>query len=370
MPDKKRLLHLFEQLVSFDSPSFDERDICDFIKKQLSDTGLLVDEDNSAAITGGTCGNLYAFADGSLSLPPLLFCAHMDTVEPSRGKRIETDKNGIITSGGTTVLGADDCAGIAEILEAWTSVCESQAPHRPLEFLFTYAEEPYCKGIRHFDFSKLKSKEAYVLDLTGSVGGAAYQAPAIISFKAVFSGRAAHAGFDPENGINAVKAAAEAISHTECGRTNGMTVNIGTVSGGTADNIVPDKCLLTGEIRSYTDAEAKEKLESIFAVFKNAAEKYLASVETESTVHFPAYCTDISAQVVQRFKSACSELNIPVSLCSTFGGSDNNHLAAHGISGIVAAPGMNKCHSCDEFTTEDELMRAADIVYALMTSTD
>jgi tripeptide aminopeptidase len=368
MSDKKRLLHLFEQLVSFDSPSFGERDICDFIKKQLADTGLSVDEDNSAAITGGTCGNLYAFADGSLSLPPLLFCAHMDTVEPSHGKCASADKNGVITSAGATVLGADDCAGIAEILEAWASVREAKAPHRPLEFLFTYAEEPYCKGIRQFDFSRLRSKEAYVLDLTGPVGGAAYQAPAIISFKAAFSGRAAHAGFDPENGINAVKAAAEAISRTGCGRTNGMTVNIGTVSGGTADNIVPDKCLLTGEIRSYSDTEAKEKLESIFAVFRNAAEKFGASVETWSTVHFPAYSTDVSSPVVQRFKSACAALNIPVSLCSTFGGSDNNHLAAHGISGIVAAPGMNKCHSCDEFTTEDELVRAADIVYALMTS--
>ena len=160
MTNRDRLLILFEQLIAFDSPSYGEREICDFIKGRLADLGIAVCEDGTAKKIGGNCGNLYAYVDGALNLPPLLFCAHMDTVEPSRGKQMRIAADGTITSDGKTVLGADDCAGIAAILEALTAVAESGRPHRPVEILFTVAEEPYCVGIQQFDFSKLRSKEA------------------------------------------------------------------------------------------------------------------------------------------------------------------------------------------------------------------
>ena len=116
MTNRDRLLILFEQLIAFDSPSYGEREICDFIKGRLADLGIAVCEDGTAKKIGGNCGNLYAYVDGALNLPPLLFCAHMDTVEPSRGKQMRIAADGTITSDGKTVLGADDCAGIAAIL--------------------------------------------------------------------------------------------------------------------------------------------------------------------------------------------------------------------------------------------------------------
>ena len=364
----KRLLNLFCKLVSIDSPSRGERAVADFLKQKFAAIGITLYEDTAAAQIGGTCGNLYGYLDGSLPLPPLLFCAHMDTVEPSSNKRMITHEDGTITSDGSTVLGADDAAALAVILEALTVLQEENLPHRPIELLFTAAEEPYCVGIQAFDFSVLRSKEAYVFDLTGSVGSAALQAPTILSFRAEFIGKSAHAGFSPESGIHAIQAAAQAAASIPNGRIDDVTVNIGTISGGVSNNIVPPNCVFTGEIRSYSDAHALEQLEHLAQLCRETAQQCGAQVSVTSTRHVTAYCTDKSHSVVRRFTNACERIGLSPQLCATFGGSDNNHLVQHGITGIVPATAMNQCHTCQEYTTVQELERAAQLAAALMTS--
>lgn len=368
MIQKDRLLALFGQLVAIDSPSFCEREAADFVKGKLNELGISAQEDTAGADSNGNCGNVYTYIDGAIRLPPLLFCAHLDTVEPSHGKKQRIDENGIITSDGTTILGADDFAGIAAILEALTALKEAGQPHRPLELLFTVSEEKYSIGVKLFDFTKIKSREAYVFDLTGPVGDAAYQAPTIISFEAAFTGRAAHAGFVPEQGIHAIKAAAEAVARIPCGRVDGVTVNIGTISGGTATNIVPDRCVITGEIRSNSDEKAHQKLAEISDIIEKEAKKYGAAAAFDSTVNITAYRTDPGHPVVKRFENACKQLHLKANLHETFGGSDNNTFALHGINGIVLATAMNNCHSCAEYTSEQELLRAAELALALMTA--
>lgn len=368
MIDRKHLLALFRELVSIDSPSYGERMVCDCIKSRLLALGLLPREDNAAAKIDGSCGNLYCYVEGTLNLPPLLFSAHMDTVEPSRGKQLVSNEDGTITSAGDTVLGADDCAGLAVILEALTALRKSKQPHRPLELLFSTAEEAYCTGIRHFDFSRLRSREAYVFDLSGPVGGAANQAPAILSFTAEFSGRSAHAGFAPEKGAHAILAAGRALSGITCGHIGDATVNIGTISGGTANNIVPDRCVLTGEIRSFSDSEARELLRDLTAAMQKSAESAGVSVEVRGMMEFSAYRTDPALPVVHRFETVCRGAGISSRLCRTYGGSDNNYFANNGLTGLVIATAMNNCHSCGEYTTEAELERAAEVALRLMLS--
>lgn len=367
MIQKDRLLTLFGQLVAIDSPSFCEREAADFVKRKLADLGLSPQEDNAGVQSNGNCGNVYTYVDGAVQLPPLLFCAHLDTVEPSRGKKAVTDENGVITSDGTTILGADDFSGIAAILEALTALKEAGLPHRPIELLFTVSEEKYSVGIKLFDIAKIKSREAYVFDLTGPVGDAAYEAPTILSFKAEFTGRAAHAGFSPEEGIHAIKAAAEAVAQIDCGRIGDVTVNVGTISGGTANNIVPDRCVITGEVRSNSDQIAHRKLDEIEKFIENTAKTTGAAVTFESTVNITAFRTDLSHPVVKRFENACGQLHLKPNLYSTFGGSDLNTLALHGIQGIVLATAMNNCHSCTEYTSERELLRITELALALMT---
>lgn len=368
MIQSNRLIRLFTQLVAIDSATLGERNMCDAIKRELISLGIEPQEDQAGAAIGGNCGNLYAYVAGSLPLPPILLCAHMDTVEPSRGKRAVLQPDGRITSDGTTVLGADDLSGVCAILEALRSVRESGAAHRPVELLFTVAEETYCTGIRQLDFSRIRSREAYVFDLSGPVGRAALQAPTILSFRAEFHGRAAHAAFSPEKGIHAIRAAADAVAAIPCGRSEDTTVNIGTIRGGSAANVVPESCTVTGEVRSFQDQRARDQLDRIRRQMEHSAETVGAVLDFHSQTHCIAYQVDASDPAAARFRSACGALGLEGALLSTYGGSDNNHLYRHGIHGLVAACGMNSCHSCEEYTSVPELENAAKLAQALILS--
>ena len=361
MLNKKRLLQTFCELVSIDSPSFGERAVCDYITKELRELGITPIEDQAGKKIGGNTGNLYAKIPGNIALSPILLSTHMDTVEPSCNKKAIVEESGLIHSDGSTVLGADDFAGVASVIEAIRSVKEDALSHRPIELIFSVAEEPFCRGIREFDSSLIASKECYVFDLTGKVGSAANQAPTIISFTAKFLGRAAHAGFAPEEGIHSIKAAAEAISSIRCGKVDDVTVNIGTISGGTTINTVPAQCTFSGEIRSYSDEHAHEQRNLIQSACQTAANHFGASCDFSSTDNIIAYKTNEQSPVVTRFQKICQKNALPYSMTSTFGGSDNNFFALHGIEGLVLATAMNHCHSTKEYTDINELFLAATV---------
>jgi tripeptide aminopeptidase len=331
--------------------------------------GMLVVEDDAGEQTGGSCGNIYGYLKGSTDRKPLLFCAHLDTVEPAKGKEAVIDGDGTIHSRGTTVLGADDMSGVAAILEALTVIVEKNLPHRPLEVLFTVAEEAYCKGSAVFDFAKICSDEVYVLDMEGPVGTAAYMAPTILSFTAAVQGRASHAGFAPQKGIHAIAVAADAISMMPMGRIDEDTsVNVGMIKGGLATNIIPDRCVVKGEVRSLIHEKAVRQTELVRKQFERAASAARAAVSFELTTASMAYETPMEHPVVRRFEEACNTLGLPVTLVKTFGGSDNNVLAQNGITGIVLANAMSRVHSREEFTTVEELSRAAELALLLMTA--
>lgn len=365
-----RLTDTFINLTAIDSPYFAERQMADHLIAELKKLGLSVEEDDAGIKTNGTAGNLYAVLPGTTHGTPLLFSGHMDTVQPALHKKAQKHTDGTITSDGTTVLGADDAAGLAAILEALTSVKEDSLPHRTLEILFTIAEEPYARGSEVFDYSKIRSKEAYVLDLTGSVGKAAYAAPTICSFSFEIFGKSSHAGFAPEEGIHAIAVAAQAVSQLKMGRIDEeTTLNIGTIEGGNATNIVPDHCIVKGEIRSYTHATVERWLELLVSKFNDAAAAYGATCKVSS--HFGCRAYEIPQQhsIIRRYGEACSKAGISMQLCKTFGGSDANSFALHGITGLVIANAMFCPHTCKEYTTVADLKKVADITQLLMTST-
>jgi tripeptide aminopeptidase len=370
--NRVRLIKQFSELVAIDSPSFGEKAMGTYIKRQLTDLGFIISEDQAGDQYLQGCGNIYGFLSGDKALgPPLLLCAHMDTVEPARGKRAVISETGLITSDGTTVLGADDVSGLVAIFEALRVLRESGLPHRPIEVLFTVAEEIYCCGASQFNFSKIQAKEAYVLDLTGPIGSAAFSAPSILFFTATVSGQSAHAGFEPEKGVHAIAAAAHAVSALPLGHVDeDTTLNIGVIGGGRATNIVPDECEVRGEVRSFSHDKALNQIEAVKKQFINSAQAIGASVSFEVSQGCHAYRTPPDSPVVRRFAQACETLGIPVSLDKTFGGSDNNYLAANGISGLVIASGMQQCHTCQEYTTVDDLVQSAGLTLSLILADD
>lgn len=368
MVNKERLVQEFCKLVSVDSVSFKERKMADILKGYLEELGFLVQEDNAGTYYNGNAGNIYGYLQGELEGEPILLSAHMDTVEPGIGKKAVLHEDGLITSEGSTVLGADDLSGVTAILEAVRSIRENKVKHRSIEVLFTIGEEVYIRGSEVFDYSIIKGKEAYVLDLSGPVGTAALKAPTLVSFTAKFKGKAAHAGFAPETGIHAIAMAAEAITSIRQGRINeDTTVNIGTIQGGLAKNIVPEHCIITGEVRCLCHEGALKSMEEIAESINKAALKYKGSVDIETSFGCIAYEIEKNHSVVTRYEKACRELGIPVAFIETFGGSDNNNFVKNSITGIVIACGMNEVHSAKEYSHADELEKCCLIVYKLLT---
>ena len=361
------MINEFAEIVSVDSESFHEREIADLLTKKLKELGFDVYEDNAGEYYGGNAGNLYGFLKGNSDKEPILFSSHMDTVAPGIGKKAIIHSDATITSGGNTVLGSDDAAGLTEILEGIRSIIESGIPRGDIEVLFPIAEEVYLKGTDRFDFNRIKAKRAYVLDVSGDIGSAVVKAPSLVSFRATVIGRAAHAGFSPENGINAIAIASEAVASLEQGRIDDETTfNIGTVSGGTATNIVSEKCTVFGEVRSFDHEKALSQIKKLRKAFSDAASGTGADIDIEAVVNFKAYSLEEHSPVAEKFLEACSRIGIEGKLIKTFGGSDNHNFMKNGIDGTVISCGMYNVHSVQEYTKIDEILNGAKLVAQLI----
>ena len=356
----------FARLVAVDSPSLKERKMADYLKKLFADIGIVLEEDDSASETGSGAGNLYGYVSGSGG-PSLLLSAHMDTVMPGYRKKAVFHEDGRITSDGSTVLGADDVSGITEIYEALRYLRKTGRDHRDVELLFTTGEELYGKGAKAFRYGRIKSKSAVVLDLSGEIGVAAYAAPTILSFEAEVLGKAAHAGFCPEEGIHAVKACCEAVSLLPQGHIGeDTTANIGQISGGEGVNIVPGRCIVRGEIRSMRHEKVVETAKQYRQIFSDCTEKYGAWLEWRQQTDVRAYETSLQSGIVADYERACRQAGVIPRWIKTFGGSDNNVFAHNGIEGIVAASSMNNVHSCKEYANVAEIAKVSEILIELV----
>ena len=369
MIDKARLTQRFVKLTEIDAPSYREREMADYLKKQLEELGFSVEEDDAWKVYDGNCGNLYAHRPGKGN--PILLGMHMDTVEPSKGKKAVVHPDGRITSDGTTVLGADDMSGVAAVLEALYHLKEEKRQTRDLEILFSIGEEKHVKGAKVFDFSKVRAEKSIVLDMSGEIGTAAVQAPSQIAFTVKVHGKASHAGFAPQDGVHAIRIAAAAIAEMPMGRIgDDTTINVGQIEGGRASNIVPDYCEVSGELRSFSHEKALEELLKVEQIFEEEAKKRGGSTEFIRDICYQAYKTDENESVVKEFQRACAACGIKSSLIATFGGSDQNKMSEHGIPGSVMASAMHQVHSCQEYTEVPEMAEVAEIVSELLQMTE
>ena len=363
----KRMYDEFAELVAIDSESLSERKMADCLTARLRKEGYRTEEDDAGKRLGGNAGNLFAALPGELPGPPLLFSAHMDTVSPGKGKRAVFHRDGRVTSAGDTVLGGDDILGIVQILEGIRAVREAGLPHRDIEILFPVAEELYGLGSALFDYKKSRAREAYVLDFSGPTGKASLSAPSILSFEAEVRGKAAHAGFEAEKGIHAINRMSRAVAALPQGRLDEETVrNIGLIRGGRATNIVPDLCVCSGEVRSWTHKKALEAADEVETIFREHAGPE-AEVSVRVRIHLEAYRISPEEEVVRRFLRAAEKTGLKPELTKTFGGSDNNNFVLHGIRGIVLSCGMYRGHSLEEYTTKEDMKKGAELVAALIT---
>ncbi len=355
MINQDRLVNTFLDLVRIDSPSGSEREAAEYIANALRELGLepRIDE----------MGNVTARLDGKGK--PLLLSAHMDNVEPGRGIT-PVIENGEIKSDGKTVLGADDLAGVAAILEGLRSLLEDKAEHIPLELAITTQEEVGLAGAKGLDLEQFEAKEGVVLDSGGSVGKITISAPTHNELDATITGRAAHSGSSPEKGIDAIRIAAEAITHMKLGRIDKeTTANIGLIRGGSARNAVPEKVELTGEARSRNPKKAERQIKAMKQALERAAKPYGAKVEVQIARAYNQYKFGKGDRAVKRVATAIRKIGRKPEYAASGGGSDANIFNAKRLKAVVTSVGYEGNHTTSEHIPIAELVKAAELVVAL-----
>lgn len=367
MINKDRLHSRFMELCAIDSEPTGERLAADRLIELLTDLGFDVTEDDAGGKIGGTAGNLVARLPGSVPSEPLLFSCHLDRVTPGVGVQPRIEGNCIV-SDGSTVLGADDAAGLSALLEGITTVRERGLPYPALELVLSVAEELALLGCRHFDTGQISSRTGFVLDAAGKVGEIVIQAPEQVKFQAVFHGRSAHAGFAPEQGVSAIQVAGVAISRMRLLRIDPeTTANIGSISAIGPTNIISDRCELQGEVRSLDPAKLQDQIADLRRAMQSAAAEFGATVEITLQPCYPSYSVEEDAAPALRAARAARRMGVETRYTSSGGGSDANIFNNRGIPTVVLSCGYENAHTTGERMPLEQLELLAEWVLAIIT---
>jgi len=367
MVNKDRLVEEFIELVQIDSESKNEAEIARVLKAKFEALGLDVTEDDTKAKTGLGSGNLIARLKGTASAAePILFTCHFDTVTPGNGVKpvingdiIETDK--------TTILGADDKAGIAALLEGVRQLQEKNVVHGDIEFVLTAGEEIGLLGASAMDLTTLNAKYGYALDSGGTVGEIIVASPDHGKIKAKVHGVASHAGVAPEDGVSAIEIAAKAITNMPLGRLDAeLTANIGMISGGERTNVVCDLVELTGEARALTFSKLENQMKVMSEALENAAAERGCNVDIEVTYDRVGYTLKETDRVVDVAKTAIKKVDREPNLQATGGGSDANIFTIGGVPTATLGVGFLDVHSKEEKMPISELVKLAELVVEIV----
>jgi tripeptide aminopeptidase len=363
--ERERLLDDFVRLCEIESPSKEERNVADAVRAEFQSLGLHVEEDDSAQDTGSDAGNLLARIAGPDESPTILLCAHLDTVPLSAPVEVVQD-NGVLSNRHEAILGADNKAAVATVLGAARRLVADGSPVG-VEILFTTCEELALAGAKALERGRLRSDFGYVFDHASPVGELVLSSPTYYRLELDFRGQAAHAGIRPEAGRNAIAAAARAVVAMKLGRLDeATTANVGQIEGGSAANVVAERCRVVLETRSLDDSRAGEVVGSMVDAATEAASDSECDVETTVERLFRGYRLQRTAPVVEIAARALESCGIDPQYINTGGGSDANVLIAAGLPVLNVANGTERNHQPDESVTVDALETMLDVTLAIV----
>jgi tripeptide aminopeptidase len=365
--NEKRLLDEFLELVQIDSETKHESEIAKVLAKKFENLGLDVYEDDSAKVTGHGAGNLICTLKGARhDADPIYFTSHMDTVVPGNGVK-PTVQGGYVATDGTTILGADDKAGLAAMFEAIRVLKENNVPHGDIQFIITAGEESGLVGAKALERERITAKYGFALDSDGKVGNIIVAAPTQAKIKAVIHGKTAHAGVAPEKGVSAITIAAKAVANMPLGRIDEeTTANIGRFEGGKATNIVADRADILAEARSLDKEKMLAQTEKMKMAFETAAEKMGGKAEVDIEIMYPGFKYSDGDHVVEVAKKAAVSIGREPKLLKSGGGSDANIIAGFGIPTVNLAVGYEEIHTTNERMPVAELVKLAEMVVAII----
>lgn len=364
--NSQRLLDTFFTMVRIDSPSRHEGAMAAHCRALLEGLGFSVRVDGAAEATGSETGNLIADLPGTAA-GHIVLSAHMDCVEPCCGVE-PVVRDGRIVSAGDTVLGADDKAGISAIVEAVRCMLESGEPRPRITVILTVCEELSCLGAGAFEEGVFEGGvPCVVFDADGRPGTMIVGAPYHYTYKATFRGTPAHAGVEPENGVSAIVAAANAVGRMDLGRLDECTTaNVGMVHGGREVNIVADECVMDGECRSLYEDRVEAVKTQLTRSVEEAAQACGCDVDMRWRVDYPGILYAQDHPLIVKLASAARAAGLEPAYKISGGGADANLFGTKGLAPITVGIGMTNFHSLDEFIEVADLENTARFAQAII----
>lgn len=361
MINKKRLVNTFKKLVKLDSLSLKEGKVVMFLEKELDKLGSK--HYQAGRPKDGEAGNLIVEVPGKG--PTMLLNAHLDTVSPGEHIRL-IEKKGCLYSNGKTVLGADNKAGVAALLEILRVLKERKIKHPNLLVIFTVAEEMGLRGARALPKKLLSADFGIALD-GGDIDEIIYKAPSQNNFTATIYGKAAHAGIHPEKGINAITVASHAIARMKQGRIDReTTANIGVIKGGQATNIIPDRVELKGEARSHSLKKLGKQIKHMENILRRASARFGAGLDIKIEEVYHSFEVNPSARILKLAVGSLKKAGVQPVVKQTGGGSDANIFNAVGIPTIIMGVGADRVHTTEERIMVKDLVKGTEIVFNLI----
>jgi tripeptide aminopeptidase len=364
--ERARLHETFATLCRIESPSGRERPCADWATAELRQMGLEVEEDDAGRAARSDAGNLLARLPGSGS-ESILLCAHLDTVP------LTAPIEPVVVEGGWEnandgILGADNKAAVAVMLELIRSLAtQPDPPPVGIELVLTVCEEVALAGAKEFDVGRLQSRFGYVFDHASPIGEIVLASPSHYRIVADFHGRAAHAGLRPEAGRSAIQAAARGIAAMELGRLDSeTTANVGRIDGGTAINVIPERCRVEAETRSLDDARVEAVATEMVDHLQDAANAGECDLDVTVEHLFKAYRARPRAPHVALAERALAACGYEPRHIVTGGGSDANAFEASGFTCANLANGTERNHQPDERVSIDALEGMFEVAFALV----
>ncbi len=366
-PQRVQLHATFEALCLIESPTGRERTCANWVTSELASVGVDLEEDGAGPAAGSDSGNLYAWIPGR-GPRSLMMCAHLDTV-PLTAPVQPVLRDGGWQNANAGILGADNKAALAALIElARILQAAPEPPEVGLELIFTVCEETGLHGAGQFDVSALHSDFGYVFDHASPLGEIVIASPSQQQIVAQIRGRAAHAGISPEDGRSAIAVAARAIAVMALGRLDAeTTANIGTISGGTAANVVPERCRLHGEVRGFDEGPLGEALTAIIDALQDAADDGECDLDLEIERIFSGYRLKPSEPAVQLASRALRTIGYEPTMIASGGGSDANAFRVAGFPVVNLANGTERPHEPGERVSAEALEGGLDLAITLMT---
>lgn len=365
--NKERIIKNFIEMIKIHSPSKNEKNYTNYLVEKLNKLGVEVYLDHGYKNYDGNAPTIFGKLNGKIVGEGITLAAHTDVVEPSESVNAIIDGH-IIKTDETTTLGGDDKAGIASILEVLRVIQETNIPHKDIFILLTPCEELGMLGAKNINWDLIPehmkpAKNMLVIDNAGKAGLIAHTAPTKYDVDLIFKGKTAHAGIEPENGLNAIQLASIAIADMKMGRIDELTTsNIGSILSNYATNVVAEECIVKAEVRGHSTEKVLEIIKSYENSCELAIKKFGGKYSLKYVCDYPTLKPKDNLKFANEFKEIYESLGIKSELAVIGGGSDSNILASNGYNSIIIGVGMYNVHTVYETLDTRDLFYTTEAI--------